>query len=57
MRPLPPLNSLRVFESVARNLSFSKAAEELNVTPGAVSQQIKALEDYLGNQIIRRQKR
>lgn len=57
MKPLPPLNALRVFEAVARNLSFSKAAEELNVTPGAVSQQIKALEDYLGNQIIRRQKR
>ncbi|MEL6790839.1 MAG: transcriptional regulator GcvA [Pseudomonadota bacterium] len=57
MRPLPPLNALRVFESVARNMSFSKAADELNVTPGAVSQQIKALEAYLGNQIIRRQKR
>jgi len=57
MKQLPPLNALRAFEAVARNLSFSKAAEELNVTPGAVSQQIKALEDYLGNQIIRRQKR
>ncbi len=57
MKNLPPLNSLRVFEAVARNLSFSKAAEELNVTPGAVSQQIKALEDFLENTIIRRQKR
>lgn len=57
MKNLPPLNSLRVFEAVARNLSFSKAAEELNVTPGAVSQQIKALEDFLGTPIIRRQKR
>lgn len=57
MKNLPPLNSLRVFEAVARNLSFSKAAEELNVTPGAVSQQIKALEDFLGAAVIRRQKR
>ncbi len=57
MKNLPPLNSLRVFEAVARNLSFSKAAEELNVTPGAVSQQIKALEDFLGSPIIRRQKK
>ncbi len=57
MKNLPPLNSLRVFEAVARNLSFSRAAEELNVTPGAVSQQIKALEDFLGYAIIRRQKK
>ncbi len=57
MKNLPPLNSLRVFEAVARNLSFSKAADELNVTPGAVSQQIKALEEFLGSPIIRRQKR
>ncbi len=57
MKSLPPLNALRVFEAVARNLSFSKAAEELNVTPGAVSQQIKALEEFLGNTVIRRQKR
>jgi len=57
MRNLPPLNSLRVFEAVARNLSFSKAAEELNVTPGAVSQQIKALEDFLGHSVIKRQKK
>lgn len=44
---LPPLNGLRAFETVARHLSFQKAAEELFVTPGAISQQIKKLEDIL----------
>lgn len=47
-RPLPPLNSLRAFESAGRHLSFTKAAAELHVTPAAVSHQIKTLEDYLG---------
>jgi len=45
---LPPLAAMRAFESAARHLSFKKAAEELHVTPAAVSQQIKALESYLG---------
>lgn len=45
---LPPLGALRAFESAARHLSFKKAAEELHVTPAAISQQIKALEDFLG---------
>lgn len=45
---LPSLNSLRAFEAAARHLSFSKAAEELHVTPAAVSQQVKTLEDHLG---------
>ena len=45
---LPPLSALRAFEAVARHLSFKRAAEELFVTPAAVSQQIKALESYLG---------
>ena len=45
MRRLPPLNSLRAFESAGRWLSFAKAAEELSVTPAAVSQQIRQLED------------
>jgi LysR family glycine cleavage system transcriptional activator len=45
--PLPPLSALRAFEAAARHLSFSKAADELAVTPGAISHQIKALEDYL----------
>ena len=45
MRPrLPPLNSLRVFEAAARHESFTRAAEELCVTQGAVSHQVKALE-------------
>ncbi|TNE40907.1 MAG: transcriptional regulator GcvA [Alphaproteobacteria bacterium] len=46
-RSLPPLNALRAFEAAARHLSFTKAAEELNVTPGAVSHQVKALEEML----------
>jgi len=47
-RRLPPLNALRFFEAAARNRSFVRAAEELHVTPAAVSQQIKQLEDHLG---------
>ena len=57
MHRLPPLNALRVFESAARHLSFTKAAEELNVTPGAVSQQIRTLEDFIGAKVFRRTKR
>ena len=51
---LPPLAALRAFESAARHLSFKKAAEELHVTPAAISQQIKALESYLGIVLFRR---
>ncbi|MEO1138093.1 MAG: transcriptional regulator GcvA [Pseudomonadota bacterium] len=47
-RPRLPLNALRAFETAARHLSFTKAAAELNVTPAAVSHQVKALEDMLG---------
>lgn len=47
-RRLPPLNALRAFEAAARHLNFSRAADELAVTPGAVSQQIQNLEDYVG---------
>jgi LysR family transcriptional regulator, glycine cleavage system transcriptional activator len=57
MRRLPPLNSLRAFESAARHLSFSKAAEELFVTPAAISQQIKQLEGFLGVVLFRRMTR
>ena len=57
MKRMPPLNSLRVFEAAARHLSFTKAADELHVTPGAVSQQIKALEDFLQTPVFRREKR
>jgi LysR family glycine cleavage system transcriptional activator len=45
---LPPFAVLRAFEAAARHLSFKKAAEELHLTPAAVSQQIKGLEEYLG---------
>ena len=48
MLRLPPLNALRAFEATARNLSFSRAAEELFVTQGAVSRHILKLEDFLG---------
>ncbi len=47
MQNLPPLNSLKAFEATARLQSFTKAAEELNVTRAAVSQQVKSLEAYL----------
>ena len=53
-RRLPPLNALRAFESAARHLNFSRAAEELSVTPGAVSQQIQNLEDYVGAALFKR---
>lgn len=48
MRNLPPLTMLRVFEEVAHHRSFNRAADALNVTQGAVSRQIKQLEEYLG---------
>jgi LysR family glycine cleavage system transcriptional activator len=54
MRRLPPLNSLRAFEAAARWLSFAKAADELFVTPAAVSQQVKQLETFLGVPLFRR---
>ena len=55
--PLPPMNSLVVFESAARLLSFTQAASELSVTQGAVSRQIRTLEEYLGNPLFVRHKR
>ena len=51
---LPPLNGLRAFEAAARHLSFTRAADELSVTPGAVSQQVKSLERALGITLFRR---
>jgi len=54
---LPPLNPLRVFESAARHLSFTEAAAELHITPGAVSHQIKALESWLGFALFDRSER
>src|SRR5271154_4111650 len=49
-----PLGALRGFEAVAANLSFSEAAESLNVTPAAVRQQIKTLENYIQVPLFRR---
>jgi len=54
---LPPLNALRAFEAAGRHLSLTRAAEELNVTPAAVSHQIKALEAYLGVPLFHRRNR
>jgi LysR family glycine cleavage system transcriptional activator len=51
---LPPLSALRAFEAAARHVSFSKAADELNVTPAAVSHQIHALEQDLGVRLFHR---
>ena len=51
---LPPLTALKAFEAAARHMSFSKAAEELFVTPAALSYQIKQLEEYLGVPVFRR---
>ena len=50
----PPLNALRAFEAAARHLSLTKAAVELNVTPGALSHQIRGLEDNLGIKLFDR---
>jgi LysR family glycine cleavage system transcriptional activator len=54
---LPPLNALRAFEAGARHLSFKQAAHELHVTAGAVSQQVRLLEDRLGVQLFERRTR
>lgn len=56
-RRLPPLNALRAFEAAARHENLARAAEELGVTPGAVSQQIRQLEELLGVALFRRQSR
>jgi LysR family transcriptional regulator, glycine cleavage system transcriptional activator len=56
-RPLLPLNALRAFESAARHLNFSRAADELSVTPGAVSQQIRLLEETVGGPLFKREAR
>ena len=53
-RRLPSLNALRAFEAAGRHMSMRKAAAELNVTPAAVSHQVKALEEYLGVPLFRR---
>ena len=56
-RRLPPLNALRAFEASARRLSFARAAEELGVTPAAISHQVRQLEDQLGVALFHRMTR
>jgi LysR family transcriptional regulator, glycine cleavage system transcriptional activator len=53
-RNLPPLNSLHAFEAAARLKSFAQAAEELHVTPGAISRHVKILEEWLGRSLFER---
>src|SRR6218665_4089750 len=53
---LPPLNALRAFDATARHLPVAKAADELNVTPSAVSHQLRALANALGVQLFSRNK-
>src|ERR1700730_5501815 len=55
-RSLPPLNALRSFDAAARHQSFTRAAEELCVTQGAVSHSVKALETELGLQLFKRER-
>src|SRR6266852_1965470 len=55
-RQLPPLNALKAFEAAARSESFTRAAEELCVTQGAVSHQVKALEATLGVKLFNRER-
>lgn len=57
MRRLPPLVGLRAFEATARHLSFKRAADELGVTPTAVSHQIRSLERFCGKPLFRRHPR
>lgn len=54
-KPLPPLNALVAFEASVRFASFKLAAQELHITPGAVSQQVRKLEDWLGYSLFERQ--
>lgn len=56
-KPIPPLNALRAFEATARLQSLTKASQELHVTQGAVSQQVKLLEEYLGASLFTRKSR
>lgn len=57
MKRLPPLKSLQAFEAAGRHLSFTEAAHELNVTPGAISQQIRVLEEFLEIKLFKRMNR
>ncbi len=55
MRRLPPLHAIRAFEAAARHLSMTRAAEELAVTPGAISRHVRALEDQMETRLFLRQ--
>lgn len=57
MQSLPPLNAIKAFEAASRHLSFQSAAEELSVTPSALSHQIKQLEDVLQVKLFHRKNR
>jgi len=57
MNRLPPLKSLQAFEVAGRHLSFTEAAQELNVTPGAISQQIRLLEEFFEIKLFKRMNR
>lgn len=57
VRPIPGTGSLRVFEAAGRHLNFTRAAEELHVTPAAVSHQIKEFEDQLDIRLLERTSR
>jgi len=57
MQELPPLNTLKIFDSVARHEGISRAALELNLTPGAVTKQIQQLEEFLGEKLFIREHR
>ncbi len=54
VRRMPPLNALKAFEAAARLLSFTNAAQELNVTQAAISHQIRTLEEYVGSTLFER---
>lgn len=54
MRNIPPVNAVRAFEAASRHMQFQQAAEELGVTPAALSYQIRQLEEYLGIKLFRR---
>src|SRR5690242_13095299 len=51
-RKVPPVSELAAFEAIARHRSFTKAANELFLTPGAVSQRLRQLEERLGTQLV-----
>lgn len=57
MRRLPPLSALRAFEAAARRLSFKDAADELGLTPTAISHHVRLLEDHCGVKLFRRRPR